>query len=830
MKRAISWFLVSELLCGHLSIAQAAQAERYEVILNEEDGYYIVINPNGGPTLSYGADNGVNLIEVEEDGYVYAFKDMSKDGELDPYEDWRLDADERAWDLANKLSIEQISALKLNAFHMTAGYNADGSLSDYHRIGIQDTFIRYILYVGRGQSFRAAVKFNNSAQRLSEAAEWGIPVMFCSDPRNSARSPQDALANESSGSGWPSNLAMGATFDPTWALLLGQAASDEYRAIGVSLALSPQIDLATEPRWSRVSGTWGESSQLTSEFAANYVSGFQSTWDGYGTGAADLGWGEDSVGTMAKHYPGDGPGEAGREAHNNYGKYAVYPGNNMAEHLVPFDAIMNLPTLTEQTAAVMPSYSIAYNSFGPIGEPKASGFSAYKLQTLLRDQLGFKGMVTSDWGIRSAKAWGVENESMVTRYYTAYMKGMDQLGLPSDPRYPYLAYEMGVYANTTIDEYNDPEAATHEDVDGAVIMDENYRTSAQRILRTAIKTGIYENPYVSTANAEAVFSNEEYAYTGYEAQLASVVLMKNKGQVISETSGEKKTVYIPMIFTSNNPESTTSAGEANYTGDWSRVGFEDFSLSGYAADIDTASRYFNVVTDTIREGADNAKLTPDDVVRVTDFTDIDFALVAISNPSGNRGYDAKRVNLDPANGPIDNGYIPISLMYGEYYADPEVVREYPIAVDPDEELAWIAAGGEAGRSRYYGGKTVKVSNSSSLDLVLETAERTGDLPVVVYVSISNPMCFFEFEPEVEGIVAGFGVCMDAVMEVLSGQYEPNGLLPLQMPAGMTTVEQQYEDVPRDMECHVDTEGNTYDFAFGLNWDGVINDERVAKYY
>jgi periplasmic beta-glucosidase/beta-xylosidase len=50
-----------------------------------------------------------------------------------------------------------------------------------------------------------------------------------------------------------------------------------------------------------------------------------------------------------------------------------------------------------------------------------------------------------------------------------------------------------------------------------------------------------------------------------------------------------------------------------------------------------------------------------------------------------------------------------------------------------------------------------------------------------------------------------------------------------MPANMKTVEQQFEDVPFDMECHKDSEGNVYDFGFGLNWKGVIKDARTAKY-
>ncbi len=89
--------------------------------------------------------------------------------------------------------------------------------------------------------------------------------------------------------------------------------------------------------------------------------------------------------------------------------------------------------------------------------------------------------------------------------------------------------------------------------------------------------------------------------------------------------------------------------------------------------------------------------------------------------------------------------------------------------------------------------------------------------------------FNEFETKVEGIVVRFGVSDKAVMDIISGKVEPSGLLPVQMPANMATVEKQKEDVPFDMECHKDEAGNTYDFGFGLNWKGIIQDARTQKY-
>mgnify|MGYP000911688800 CR=1 FL=1 len=116
-----------------------------------------------------------------------------------------------------------------------------------------------------------------------------------------------------------------------------------------------------------------------------------------------------------------------------------------------------------------------------------------------------------------------------------------------------------------------------------------------------------------------------------------------------------------------------------------------------------------------------------------------------------------------------------------------------------------------------------------LKSVLDTKEMMGDKPVIVVANLSRSMVFNEFEGKVDAILVRFSVTEQPILDIISGKYEPSGLLPMQMPVGMSTVEKQKEDVPFDMECHRDTEGNIYDFAFGLNWKGVIKDLRTQKY-
>ncbi|WP_051538551.1 glycoside hydrolase family 3 C-terminal domain-containing protein [Prolixibacter bellariivorans] len=165
-----------------------------------------------------------------------------------------------------------------------------------------------------------------------------------------------------------------------------------------------------------------------------------------------------------------------------------------------------------------------------------------------------------------------------------------------------------------------------------------------------------------------------------------------------------------------------------------------------------------------------------------------------------------------------NGYLPISLQYGKYTA--EYARDPSIAGgSPFEDFT----------NRTYKGKTVTTHNQYDMGMVNDTKAKMGVKPVVVVIRVSKPMVFSEIEKNANAILIHMGVQDQAIMDILSGAAEPSALLPFQMPANMKTVEEQKEDVPRDMECYVDSEGHTYDFAYGMNWSGVINDERVAKY-
>lgn len=247
-------------------------------------------------------------------------------------------------------------------------------------------------------------------------------------------------------------------------------------------------------------------------------------------------------------------------------------------------------------------------------------------------------------------------------------------------------------------------------------------------------------------------------------------------------------------------------------------------------DENTASQYFNIVTDTV-SGDGN-------VIRASDeeISACDIALVMITNPDTGSGYND-----------ATSEYIPISLQYSEYTANSEYVRKKSIAGDAKTGFVDTPYGSietTENENRSYYGKSVAASNLSHMELVKEVSERLPEgVDVVLCINSSGAMIFSEIEEYADSILIMFGRAMmggtkmgvftdpsnDNFLALVAGEVEPSGLLPLQMPANMETVEAQYEDVPRDMECYVDAAGNTYDFGFGMNWSGVIQDERTAKY-
>ncbi|KOO37386.1 glycoside hydrolase family 3 protein [Priestia koreensis] len=748
-----------------------------EITTNVEIAY---VTNKDGPTLGYSKQSGVNIIE--QDGMF--FKDLNKNGKIDRYEDWRLSPEERAKDLASKMTIEQIAGLMLYSKHQSIPASSKGWMSStykgrsYEESGanpwdltdeqydfIKNDHLRHVL-ITTVESPEVAAKWNNEVQALAESIGLGIPTNNSSDPRHAS----DASSEFNAGSGgvismWPEPLGLAATFDPTIAEKFGDIASKEYRALGMTTALSPQIDLATDPRWFRFNGTFGEDPQLVTDMGRAYIDGFQSSSNEM---EIEDGWGYESVNAMVKHWPGGGSGEGGRDAHYGCGKYAVYPGGNFNEHLKPFvEGAFKLNGKTAKASAVMPYYTISVNQDETNGENVGNSYNTFLIQDLLRSQHNYDEVVCTDWMITadeveqkdsflSGKPWGVEHLSVAERHYKLLMAGVDQFGGNNESGPILEAYEIGV--------------AEH----GESFMRKRFEQSAVRLLKNLFRIGLFENPYLKPVESKRVVGNSEFMRTGYDAQLKSIVMLKNKESLLPLSP--KMKVYVPKRYVAKGKD---------WFGNSTPERYED------PVNIELLQRYVQVTSN------------PDEA---------DVAIVFIQSPKSGTGYSEE----DKQNG--GNGYVPISLQYKPYKA--ELARDVSLAGDSRKDDVL---------NRGYQGKTVRTENESDLTLILDTKKKMNGRPVIVSLLIKNPTVVEEFETEVDGIIAHFGVQDQALFEILTGKVEPSGLLPIQMPANMNVVEEQLEDVPHDMECHIDSERNEYNFAFGLNWSGVIEDERTRRY-
>lgn len=746
----------------------------------KEKNTFILLDNGKGNMLGYSPDSGVDILTI--DGLK--FKDLNKNGQLDPYEDWRLSAEERAKNLAGLMSTDQIAGLMLYSAHQLLPAPEDGfgsgkyngkpysesdanpwDLTDEQKAFLKDDNLRHVLLMNVA-STEVAAKWNNNMQAYLEGLGLGIPGNTSSDPRHATTTNAEFNAEGSGVSLWPRELGLAATFDPEVVKTFGKIASAEYRALGITTALSPQIDLSTDPRWFRLGMTFGEGPKLATDLAKAYIDGFQTS---EGNDEIENGWGYSSVNAMVKHWPGGGSGEAGRDGHWAYGKFAVYPGNNFDQHLKPFtEGAFKLDGKTGSASAVMPYYTISYGK-DPSGQNLANGYSKYMVTDLLREKYAYDGVVCTDWLITAnegqspadfaGKPWGAEDKSIAERHYLIIKAGVDQFGGNNDKDPVLEAYRMGV------EEF------------GEEAFRKRFEQSAVRLLKNIFRLGLFENPYLDPLESISIVGNPEFMKAGYEAQLKSNTLLKNKENILPIK--EKKKVFVPKTYQPASP---------NWWGSWSEATLGD------PVNPAIINQYYEMTTNP---------------------AEADFALVFVSNPKSEHGGYSQ---LDRRKG--GNGYLPISLQYDPYTAT-------------DARAQSIAAGDPVIdptiTNRSYLNKTTRTSNENDLEVLLRTREMMGNKPVIAVIDVANPMIFHEFEQEMNGILIRFGGSAQSVLDVISGKYEPSGLLPIQMPASMSIVEKQYEDVPFDMECHKDTEGNSYDFGFGLNWKGIIKDNRTENY-
>jgi beta-glucosidase len=345
---------------------------------------------------------------------------------------------------------------------------------------------------------RELAAFQNAAQRIAMRQPLGIPITFSSDPRHAFTDNPGTAMPAGPFSQWPETLGLAALRSSETVQQFADIVRREYLAVGLRLALHPQIDLATEPRWARTNGTFGEDADLTAKLVTAYIRGMQGD---------ELG--PESVSTMTKHFPGGGPQKDGEDPHFAYGREQVYPGGRFDYHLQPFRA-----AIAAGAAQIMPYYGM------PVGteyEEVAFGFNKGIITGLLREELGFDGIVCTDWGLLTdadilgtpmpARAWGVEHLTRPERVVKALEAGVDQFGgeLCTDVL-------VGLVEDGTV-----PESRLDQ--------------SARRLLAEKFTLGLFDSPFVDEEHADAVVGNPQHREAGLDAQSASVTVLTNGADV-----------------------------------------------------------------------------------------------------------------------------------------------------------------------------------------------------------------------------------------------------------------------------------------------------------
>lgn len=459
-----------------------------------------------------------------------AWRDLNHDGVLDPYEDVRLPIAERVENLLGQMTLEEKVGSMVHA-SLPAADSPIGASSQ----GYDMPRVTAMVKSGHISSFitrlvmppQELARQNNQVQKIAEGTRLGIPVLVSTDPRHHF---QATLGASTTGGGftlWPDTLGFAALGSADLVRRFGDIARKEYRAVGIHMALSPQADVGSEPRWSRFSATFGSDPDTISRLAGAYVEGFQGRKDGVT---------RDGVATVVKHWVGYGAEPEGFDGHNHYGRNVYLSQASFADHTRAFDG-----ALAAGSAGVMPSYVVIHGPRvgGKALEPVGAGFNQQLLSDLLRGEKGFRGLIVSDWSItrdcpaaclaptaddpQTAQAigmpWGVERLSVVERFAKGVDAGIDQFGGVEEAGPILAAVRQGLLSEARIDE------------------------SVRRILTLKFELGLFDDPFVDEQNARSVVGNSEWQIEADRAQRESQILLRNEGSLLPLPAGKKLWLY-----------------------------------------------------------------------------------------------------------------------------------------------------------------------------------------------------------------------------------------------------------------------------------------------
>ncbi|MFZ3598698.1 glycoside hydrolase family 3 protein [Streptomyces sp. BH104] len=453
------------------------------------------------------------------------FRDLDRDGRLTPYEDWRLSATARARDLLSRMTLEEKAGLLVHGTLPTSGDGYDAT-ETAQLVGERHVTTAITRLSKSPQKVAAA---NNSVQAIAEKQRLGIPAVISTDPRNGFAVVEGQTVAGAGTTAMPDAIGMAAAHHPRLTEKLGDIVRREYRAVGITEGLSPQADIATEPRWTRINGTFGSDPDAAGRQVNAYVKGMQHGSDGLGP---------DSAATVTKHWVGYGAQAGGFDSHYYYGRYATFPGKNFADHITPFKG-----AFAARTSGIMPTYSILKDLTykGHKLDQVGAGFNPYLLKDLLRGTYKFDGVIVSDWGITGdcpqqcrdtrppasfvgpwgvGMPWGVEDRSVLQRTALTLNAGVDQIGGSDQPSYVVQAVRQNLVTERRVDE------------------------AARRVLEQKFRLGLFENPYVDEEAAARLVGNAGFQAVGDKAQSDSLTLLKNSRRTLPARGDRVRSVYL----------------------------------------------------------------------------------------------------------------------------------------------------------------------------------------------------------------------------------------------------------------------------------------------
>jgi beta-glucosidase len=603
------------------------------------------------------------------------FRDLNGNGQLDVYEDWRKPVERRVADLLSRMSLEEKAGLmQITSFSATT---AGGFINDRH---IAHLILR------DGVAGRELALRNNRFQQIAEGTRLGIPLVFAANPRDHI---SDALVFEQvdATGQWPGTLGLAATNDIKLVRAFADTIRGQWVAQGIRKMYGYQVDVASEPRWNRVQTTFGEGPWWNAAITREIVLGFQGQH-----------LGPDSVAETIKHFPGDGAVWNGLDPHNSWGQYAAYPttGSLFQYQLPPFQAAVDAGT-----SAIMSYYNSQINSRDAVQLPSSwwqsptqqfeevgGAFNKTLLTTLLRDTMGFTGYVNTDSGVLGNTGWGVESLTTAERFAKGVKAGASIFSDNNDPSQLIVAVQTGLLTEGELDPH------------------------VSRLLTEMFNLGLFEQPYVDPDAAQASIESQEALNLQYQANLESIVLLRNETGLLPLAAGKK--VYAEVF-----------AGTRSAT----------------------------------QTAALKALLAAEPAVTVVDTVDqADVALV---------------------------------------WLRPTVFQR------PQHDYNEVALGTNTG---------VDVAKVQAI----EAAK-----PTVLVVNVVNPWVINAVEPNAAAVVATFDVKGGALLDVLTGRYNPSGKLPLSIPADQAAVDNNAPDVPGYLEsfdyAYRNKVGDKYLFGFGMSY-------------